>query len=262
MGMDSKVDISESLAIGVEEAFPLPTLDIIVLNFNNKNFIEPCLGSIKSNTSIPHKVIVIDQGSTDGSREWLIENKGTLVDELVLNEKNTGAWEGRNQGLIRGTADYVMFFDSDIVVNDPKWFEKLYELAQDKAVGLVEAKVKIWNGCFKFAGFASCLIKREVFQRIGLFDHHFLIGGDQDFWVRYMWSGFWRVHFCDETEIFHHCGRTIYHGCMKEDREANHKFYRQDMIEAIYSPRMTRETVGKLDKLRECEELKRGWIPT
>ena len=232
-------------------------VDIVVMNCNNKGYIEPCLESIVNNTDGKFNLIVIDQNSTDGSRKWLIDSK--IATHLILNEKNEGAWEGRNQGVRVAKHDWIMFFDSDIVVNDPMWLDKLWNYTIDSTAGVVEARVKIWNGKYMFGGFASCLIRKAVFKDIGIFDKHFLIGGDQDFWVRFGWFADWKIYFCDDTDIIHHCGKTI----NREGKEAKdipeHKFYREDLMRYKYPEKFQADTLGKITRMRLEEQKKRGW---
>lgn len=234
-------------------------LDIIVLNYDNKGFIEKCIESILNTMPPNAKLYVVDQGSKDGSLEWLREKEG--IHMLIENEYNTGAWEGRNQALRESKGDWIMFFDSDTEILDPNWFSQMLKNTDNRITGVVEARVKLWNGTYRFGGFAACMIRREVFRTIGLFDRHFLIGGDQDFWVKFAWASEMEIEFEDDTDILHHCGRTINRDRKNQEEESQeHKFYRQQLPRYIYMPQFLDETVGNIDRLRQDEERKRGWI--
>jgi len=233
-------------------------VDIVVLNWNNKGYIEKCVESIHKNTDGEYNLIVVDQGSNDGTKEWL-RDKGRLT-RLIENEANVGAWEGRNQGVREGKSDLIVFFDSDTEIRDSRWLQKILEAARDEKVGYVEARVQTWDGKYRFGGFASCLVKRAVFWDIGLFDRHFLIGGDNIFWVKFAWLDKWKIAWCDETDIFHYCGKTIVSGELKDGADGKTgKFYREELLRSIYTEYFLGRTVAKLNQRRYVEEQKRRW---
>ena len=64
-------------------------VDIVVLNCNNNGYLQNCIESIKDNIDGSYNLIVVDQNSQDGSREWLIESN--VVSHLILNKKNKGS---------------------------------------------------------------------------------------------------------------------------------------------------------------------------
>jgi GT2 family glycosyltransferase len=135
----------------------------------------------------------------------------------------------------------------------------MLEEGKDPKVGLVEAKVELYNGDLRFAGFAGSMIRNEVFRELGLFDHHFIIGGDNDFWVKFYWNGKFQVRYCKTTDIFHYCGGTINRGCMKEQSKILHQAYREDMMRLKYSDKFLTMTVCKMNNKRMDEEFKMGW---
>jgi GT2 family glycosyltransferase len=129
----------------------------------------------------------------------------------------------------------------------------------DRKVGIVEAKVQLWDESYRFAGFACCMIRKKVFREIGLFDKHFLIGGDLEFWARFMWNGKYKIEFCDDTDIFHSCGATLTHGALKDKREELDTKYRKELLAHIYTTQFLKNTLAKINHRRVDEETKRGW---
>lgn len=230
--------------------------DVVILNYNNGHLIKDCICSLEK-FKTDCRVIVVDQGSSDGTCEWLKSNK--FIDKLILNDKNTGAWEGRNQGLRCAQTDRIVFFDSDTQVRDAEWLDQLLSTAEEKLAGIIEAKVELYDRSIQFAGFAACMIKREVFDEIGRFDPNFLIGGDNDFWARFIWCGKWAIRFCDLTNIYHYCGGTIVRGVLKDQAKELHQKYRIDLLEKKYTKKFLRDTQWKLNNLRFYHEQKRGW---
>jgi len=232
-------------------------VDIVVMNCDNIEFIKACLESIVQHTQGKYNLIVVDQNSKDGSREWLIESK--IATHLILNDVNVGAWEGRNQGVRAGKHDWIVFLDSDVKIEDPEWLDKLWNWTSDSKVGVIEARVKIWDDSYMFGGFASCMIRRKVFEDIGLFDKHFMIGGDLDFWARFAWFGDWRIAWCDDTDITHYCGRTINRERKEASEIPEHKYFREELPSYIYGNKFLYDTLGKITRDREVEQKKRGW---
>lgn len=235
-------------------------VDIVVMNCDNDGYIQKCVQTIIENTEGKFKLIVIDQNSKDGSREWLVNSK--KISHLILNDTNVGAWEGRNQGFRAGKweNDWVVFFDSDVEVNDPNWIDKMWNYTIDPQAGVIESRVKIHDGSYMFGGFASCMIRKQVIKDIGLFDHHYLIGGDIDFWTRFKWNGKWRIYWCDDTDIVHHCGRTINRDRKPAEEIPEHVQFRQKLTQYKYTPQFLNDTVGVIDRLRIEEMKKRGWV--
>jgi len=95
---------------------PVP---IIYLTFNRLNYTMHSLGSIINNIILPTEIIVIDNGSTDGTVEFLklMKDKGH-IQTLILNDENKGIAEAKNQGLqvIKSKSKYIVITDNDIVV--------------------------------------------------------------------------------------------------------------------------------------------------
>ena len=96
------------------------SLSIIILNYNNKNIIFKSINSLlKYNDIYNYEIIVVDNGSTDGSYE-LLQKKYNGKITLVQNEKN-GCSSGRNLGVKYATKKYLMFLDSDQWVTNKYW---------------------------------------------------------------------------------------------------------------------------------------------
>ena len=229
------------------------TIDIVILNCNNNGVIQDCIQSIHRNTPGAYNLIVVDQGSHDGSPEWL-DTDGN-VSHLILNKRNKGVAEGRNQGIRAGRNPWVAIIDSDIIIKDPEWLDKMWNYTSDRAIGSIEARVKIhdWeNGTWHFSGMAFCLIRRECLQDIGIFDPVFFIGEDIDWQARLEWSG-WRTAFCPDTDILHTCGQTM-HGVLGH-RYGELERQRDMAIHFKYTPAFLERTVQQLGRRRRAKEI-------
>lgn len=119
---------------------------VVVLNWNGKDFVEKCLDSLQKQT-YKAEVILIDNGSTDGSVE-LIKSKYPKI-HLVEESKNHGFAGGVNIGIkyaIKNGADAVALFNNDAVA-DKNWLKELQKvLADNKEVAAVTPKLLSENG--------------------------------------------------------------------------------------------------------------------
>lgn len=94
-----------------------PLVSVIVPVYNVETYIDDCLNSIKQQTYKNLEIIVVEDCSTDGSREAIDFH---LVDErikIIQHKKNGGLSAARNTGIDFATGEYMMFVDSDDIVD-------------------------------------------------------------------------------------------------------------------------------------------------
>ena len=104
-----------------------PKVSVIVPAYNIENFIERCLNSLINQTLKEIEVIVVNDGSQDGTLAKIqeFENTNRIV---VVDQKNKGTTEARKSGLNRAIGEYVLFVDGD------DWLENnSIEILYDKA---------------------------------------------------------------------------------------------------------------------------------
>ncbi len=97
----------------------MPAVAVVVPFFNRRNSLPATLGGIQSQTLLPRRVILVDDGSTDRGAElaatW-IDAAPDRIDCRLIRQPNRGVASARNQGLaLAGDCDYVAFLDSDDV---------------------------------------------------------------------------------------------------------------------------------------------------
>jgi GT2 family glycosyltransferase len=116
---------------------------IIIVNFNGKKYAERCVESIlNSSCTNQLEIIVVDNGSTDDSAEYLsnIYQKYNLF-HLIKLDKNYGPAFARNIGVINSRGNYIGFLDNDTVV-DPKWAETAGKYFDSHSkVGIIQSKL-------------------------------------------------------------------------------------------------------------------------
>lgn len=88
-------------------------ISVVVPVFNTEKYLSSCLDSIRNQQFTDFEVILVDDGSTDGSS--IICDRYAEIDErvTVYHRKNSGVSAARNYGISRATGDYITFIDSD-----------------------------------------------------------------------------------------------------------------------------------------------------
>ena len=122
----------------------LPLVSVIVPVWNDLAGIEQCLAALRMQ-SYPHsrlQLIVVDNGSTDGSYECAQSFSGVTV----LREPEPGSYAARNAGLARAQGTYVAFLDSDCVP-DRRWVEEAVTIAtRHSNLGVLAGRVNVAYG--------------------------------------------------------------------------------------------------------------------
>ncbi len=218
---------------------------VIVLNYNKKNYILDCLDSIFKLEYNNFEVIVVDNGSTDGSFQE-IKTKYPRT-HLVLSKVNLGVAGGRNLGIeyAKENLDYkfLLFLDDDIVIDKNALTEMVKSFDINKNTGIVAPKcymtnypekiqyaggmsVNLYTGKIKNIGggekdegqfdeskfIPSCgglsLISDELIKKVGSFDERFNPYGweDVDLSLRATKNGF-KIFYNHEAIVYHKGGK-------------------------------------------------------
>ena len=218
---------------------------IIVLNINKKEDTLECLERVFALSDCSYEVIVVDNGSTDGSVEAIAAAFPKV--HLVKSPKNLGVSGGRNLGIRyadKFNHKYLLFLDNDTLVKKDSLNKMMKAIEKDPRIGIIspksyksgDAKIiacaggmkvnlytgSIWNvglgemdkGQYdqpKFitscAGFAF-LVRREVIQHVGPFDEIFNPYGweDVDFSLRSTKLGF-KIFYEPQALVYHKGGK-------------------------------------------------------
>lgn len=216
---------------------------IILLGFNQQAYTQLCLASIARHTPEPHELILVDNGSTDGTREYFTElaRRHPHV-TAILNDTNLGFAAGCNQGLRVARGRRLLLLNNDTLVS-AGWLRRLVDrLESEPEIGIVgpvsnyvdgpqlvpdvpygfdqddiERFADEWARRHAGQGFEHdrvvgfCLLfAREVLDRIGGLDPRFGNGNfeDDDFCLRARTAGF-RIWVCQDVFIHHYGSRTF-----------------------------------------------------
>jgi hypothetical protein len=124
-----------------------PKVYIIILNWNGKNLLKDCLSSLFKLTDYPnYKVIVVDNGSSDGSVEF-VKKKFPKTVVLAL-DKNYGFAKGNNEGIkkaLNKKCKYVVTLNNDTKLTR-NWLKELVRVAEsDEKIGMCAPKILFMN---------------------------------------------------------------------------------------------------------------------
>lgn len=91
----------------------MTSISFIIPTFNNAQLIQRCISSIQDQISSADKIIIVDDGSSDGTYEKLKERFNHDSNIIILNQKNAGSGAARNKGIDQAQSEYLWFVDSD-----------------------------------------------------------------------------------------------------------------------------------------------------
>jgi len=184
-----------------------PVVWIVVLNWNRPRDTIECISSLRELEYPAYRILIVDNGSTDDSVEMFQK----LPDvELLSNERNLGFAEGNNRGIahaLQKEADYILLLNNDTTVSSSLLDEMVDVAESDERIGIVgpviyyaERPDQVWFAGMHFryglyvvrrglhlklplrpieqVDFASgcgMLVRREMFERVGLFDRRFFM---------------------------------------------------------------------------------------
>jgi glycosyltransferase involved in cell wall biosynthesis len=179
-------------------------LSVITVNLNNVDGLQKTMKSLLSQTWNDWEYIVIDGGSNDGSKE-IIEESANSDKRLShwVSEKDDGIFNAMNKGVKVSTGDYLLFLNSGDYLNADTVLEEVFEGNQPKYTqDFICARCAISNnGVVEFItnppqnltfkdffnttlAHQSTFIKKELFQKYGLYREDLKLKSDWEFFVR------------------------------------------------------------------------------
>lgn len=193
--------------------------DIVIPVWNHLDLTRRAIASVRENTTISCRLIVVDDGSTDGTAAWLAAQPDITV---ITNEANQGFAHAVNRGLEAATAPYVALLNNDVEV-DAGWLKTLTEgLEENPEIGAIgplsTAKQMQWEAYHRAESgivlikrqgpvslaFFCAVLRHEVIDGVGLLDEGFgqAYGEDNDYAIRMKQAG-WRQAICCDVLVKH-----------------------------------------------------------
>ena len=112
-------------------------LDVVVAMFNSKDWIKECVDALLADGNAEIRVLVVDDGSTDGSRDLVAETYAGHERVVLLSKENGGCASARNYGRLHSDASHIAFVDADDVAG-PGLFAGLLDLARHSGAEVVQ----------------------------------------------------------------------------------------------------------------------------
>jgi glycosyltransferase involved in cell wall biosynthesis len=179
----------------------MPKVSVIIPTHNRAEFLRSAIASVLNQTFQDFEIIIIDDASKDHTQE-VIANFNDARIKVIHNQISKGAAGARNIGLINTSGEYIAFLDDDdewlpeklkiqtcLLDNSPSEVGGIYTYSfiKEKVSGRV---LSIWN--YEIKEFSkenvittsSVLLRRECFEKCGLFDENMPTGSDYDMWIR------------------------------------------------------------------------------
>lgn len=205
------------------------TVSVVIPTYNSGARLQQTLDSALNQTFAPLEIIVVDDGSTDGTPDWIEANYGARV--RLIRQRNGGVADARNTGWRAAKGEWIAFLDHDDCFHADK-LETLAALARPEVGVLVARWNEVENGtivaqspvCHPRAPFnwlfgwhnpivsmSVPLVRRELLERVGGFDARCVPADDWDLWLRLARQT--RFAFCDEvtTDYTLHAGQQRRH---------------------------------------------------
>lgn len=118
-------------------------VSIIIPSYNVKAYIDECLDSIESQTYENIEIVIIDDGSDDGTLTIIYQRaKSTRRIYKIISQKNSGQSVARNRGLEEATGKYVIFVDSDDWITAEDAVEKMVYKIQSESADFVQCSLE------------------------------------------------------------------------------------------------------------------------
>jgi len=213
-------------------------ISVIVVNWNRRELLRACLASLAAQEGVEYEVLVVDNGSTDGSVELARE----MGAEVIANAENRGFCAANNQGIQLARGRLIALLNNDAEA-EPAWLLSLQHAFTSADVGMAACKVlvhedprridkvghviypdgqnrgrgsgEIDNGQYDkqeealWPDGCACMYRKQMLDEIGGFDEDFFAyGDDAELGLRARIAG-WRCLYVPSARVRHHRGSTL-----------------------------------------------------
>lgn len=217
-------------------------VSIVVPSWNKLEFLKQMMESVDKNTQWPFELIIVDNDSNDGTREFVLSSNFKMDGQYIRNEENRGFAIPNNQGAKVAKGNFLCFLNNDTIVTKGWLTAMMKVFSEEKAVGVVGARlvhpgagtiqhagiVEYKSGVpdhiyFKkpmnyppamkrkqyFAVTGACMVTpKGLFEEVGGFDERYWCGWeDMDYAQRVKRKGY-RIYYEPTSLVYHYESRT------------------------------------------------------
>lgn len=172
-----------------------PRITVIIPSYNAREFLPGALESIRAQEMAALEILIVDDGSTDGTAEWAAAQEGVRV----IRQENAGPSAARNRGLAEARGEYIAFLDADDLWPAYKlrvqadWLDRNPEL--EVVLGLIRWEslngaplpqfvYELPDQTRTFINLGAALWRRTAFDRVGGLCEEMRYGEDHDWFLR------------------------------------------------------------------------------
>ena len=174
-------------------------ISIITVCYNNKYGLEKTIESVKTQTYKEYEFIIVDGASSDGTLDLIAENKRYI--STWISEKDNGIYQAMNKGILLAKGEYCLFLNSGDYLANNKVLENIFNPSSEADIiyGNVFKVKPHYRRLIKYSSTLSLydfyrtaavihhqasFIKRELFEKYGLYREDLQINGDWEFFFR------------------------------------------------------------------------------
>jgi GT2 family glycosyltransferase len=225
-----------------------PTLSIVLVCWNNRAYLGPCLESLyQSKMKSTFDIVVVDNGSTDGTQEMLAEKYPEVI--IIQNAGNVGLGKASNQGIEATRGRYILLLNNDTIVNGESFDAMAEFLDNNSRAAAVGGKLlnpdgsiqacyndfptlheeffvatrlgELWRPGYPavmqageiksvdWLGSACLLLRRSALDQVGLLDESYFIYGDETDLQYRLKKARWEVYYLPQVSTIHFGGRSM-----------------------------------------------------
>jgi glycosyltransferase involved in cell wall biosynthesis len=212
------------------------SVSTIIPVYNDPRGISQTLGSLVKQDSSSGELLAVDNDSTDETRDAILGYTQTQRNvHLFVEDEIQGSYAARNKGIQHAEGDVLAFLDADETVDDG-WLETALQAMQDQNADYLGCNVELtlpentlvgrYNARTGFpveqyletehyAPTCALLVRREVFEDVGLFDARLISGGDREFGERVYEAGY-KQGYAEDATVYHPA-RTTFESLAKKN---------------------------------------------